>query len=47
MASRVLCDYEALATIRFRHLGCHFLKQGALKTSLSARYYTLLNVRDC
>jgi hypothetical protein len=28
MASRVLCDCEALATLRFRHLGEHFLKPG-------------------
>jgi hypothetical protein len=28
MASHVLCDYEALATLRFRHLGRHFMKPG-------------------
>jgi hypothetical protein len=28
MASHVVCDCEALATLRFRHLGQHFLKQG-------------------
>jgi hypothetical protein len=27
-ASHVLCDCEALATLRFRHLGCHFMKPG-------------------
>ena len=27
-ASHVLCDCEALATIRFRHLGQHFVKPG-------------------
>jgi hypothetical protein len=28
MASHVLCDCEALATLRFRHLGHHFMKPG-------------------
>jgi hypothetical protein len=28
MASHVLCDCEALATLRFRHLGRHFMKPG-------------------
>jgi hypothetical protein len=28
MASHVLCDCEALVTLRFRHLGCHFMKPG-------------------
>ena len=28
MASHVLCNCEALATLRFRHLGCHFMKPG-------------------
>lgn len=28
MASHVLCDYEALAALRFRYLGQHFLKPG-------------------
>jgi hypothetical protein len=27
-ASHVLCDCESLATLRFRHLGHHFMKQG-------------------
>jgi hypothetical protein len=27
-ASDVLCDCEALATLRFRHLSCHFMKPG-------------------
>lgn len=27
-ASQVLCDCKALATLRFRHLGCHFMKSG-------------------
>jgi hypothetical protein len=27
-ASHVLCDCEALATLRFRHLGRHFMKPG-------------------
>jgi hypothetical protein len=26
MASHVLCDREALATLRFKHLGHHFMK---------------------
>jgi hypothetical protein len=25
MASHVLCDCEALATLRFRHVGCHLM----------------------
>jgi hypothetical protein len=28
MASHVLCDCEALATLRFRHLGHYFMKPG-------------------
>jgi hypothetical protein len=28
MALHVLCDCEALATIRFKHLGHHFMKPG-------------------
>jgi hypothetical protein len=28
MASHVLCNCDALATLRFRHLGCHFMKPG-------------------
>jgi hypothetical protein len=28
MASHVLCDSVALATLRFRHLGHHFMKPG-------------------
>jgi hypothetical protein len=27
-ASHVICDCEALATLRFRHLGRHFMKPG-------------------
>jgi hypothetical protein len=27
-ASHVLCDYEALDILKFRHLGCHFIKPG-------------------
>jgi hypothetical protein len=27
-ASHVLCDCEALTTLSFRHLGCHFMKPG-------------------
>jgi hypothetical protein len=27
-ASHVLCDFEALVTLRFRHLGDHFMKPG-------------------
>jgi hypothetical protein len=27
-ASHGLCDFEALATVRFRHLGHHFMKPG-------------------
>ena len=26
--SHVICDCEALATLIFRHLGCHFMKPG-------------------
>jgi hypothetical protein len=28
MASHILCDCDALATLRFRHLGHHFTKPG-------------------
>jgi hypothetical protein len=28
MASHILSDCETLATLRFRHLGCHFMKPG-------------------
>jgi hypothetical protein len=28
MASHVLCDCEAIAVVRCRHLGCYFLKPG-------------------
>jgi len=28
MASHILCDCEALATVRFRHMGHYFLKAG-------------------
>jgi hypothetical protein len=27
-ASHIRCDCEALATVRLRHLGCHFMKPG-------------------
>ena len=30
-ASHFLCDCRALATLRFRHLGRHFIKLGDLK----------------
>jgi hypothetical protein len=30
-ASHVLCDCEALATLRFRHLGLHFMRPGDFK----------------
>jgi hypothetical protein len=30
-ASHLLCDVEALATLRFRHLGQNFMKPGALE----------------
>jgi hypothetical protein len=28
IASHVLCDFEALALLKFKHLGHHFLKPG-------------------
>jgi len=31
MASHVLCDCDALCTLRFRHVGQHFLKPGDLQ----------------
>jgi hypothetical protein len=34
MASHVLCDCETLATLRFRHLGHHFMKPGDFEESL-------------
>jgi hypothetical protein len=30
-ASHVLCDCEALATLRFRHLGHHFMEPGGFE----------------
>jgi len=39
MASHVLCDCEALATLRFRHLG-HFMKPGDFENiSLSRKLH--------
>jgi len=35
MASHVLCDCEALETLRFRHLGCHFISGDLDDTSIS------------
>ena len=36
MASHILCDFEAFATLRFRHQGRHFMKPGDLEdTSVS------------
>lgn len=26
--SHIFCECEGLVTLRFRHLGCHFMKQG-------------------
>jgi hypothetical protein len=46
MASHMLCHCEALATLRFRHLDQHFMKQVTLRTSLSARYCTLFKVNE-
>jgi len=31
MVSRVLCDYEALATLRYRNLGCNFMTPSDFK----------------
>jgi hypothetical protein len=31
MALHVLCDCEALTTLRFMHLGRHFMKQGVFE----------------
>ena len=31
MASHILCDCEALVTLRYRHLGHHFMKPGDLE----------------
>jgi len=47
-APHILCDCEALATLRFRHLGRHFTKPGDfVKTSLSVSYCNLFKVREC
>jgi hypothetical protein len=43
-ASRILCEYEALATLRIMHLGCHLCDEVTLKTTVSAGYCTLFKV---
>jgi hypothetical protein len=30
-ASHVVCDYEDLATLRFKHVGPHFMEEGDFK----------------
>jgi len=48
MVSHVLCDYEALATLRYRNLGCNVMKQSDFEDiSVTARYCTLLKVQNC
>jgi hypothetical protein len=46
-ASHILCDFEAMATLRFRHLDHHFKKPGDFETFLAARYCNLFKVWDC
>jgi hypothetical protein len=46
-ASHILCDREALAILRIRHLGCHLCNKVILQTSLSAGYCTLFKVWGC
>jgi hypothetical protein len=44
-ASHILGHCQALTILRFRNLGCHFMKQGAFEDiPLSEIYYTLLKV---
>ena len=45
--SRVLCDCEALAALRFRHLGRRFLKLGDLEGISVGIYCTMFRVRGC
>jgi hypothetical protein len=47
MATHLLCDCQALATLRIRHLGCHLCNKVTLKTCLSAGYCTLFKVWGC
>jgi hypothetical protein len=47
MASHVVRDCGALATLRLGHLAHHFMEPADLKTSVSARYCTLFKVWDC
>jgi hypothetical protein len=39
MASRVLCDCEALAVLGYRHLGHHFLKPGDFADITSSKCF--------
>ena len=45
--SHVLCDFEALAALRFRRLGHHLLKLGDFADIPSARYCTFFQVQSC
>jgi len=46
-ASDFLYDCVALATLRFRHLSCCFMKPATWRTSLLGKYCTLFNAQSC
>jgi hypothetical protein len=43
----LFCDIQAMATLRFRHLGQNFMKPGDLRTSPLTGYCTLFKVQAC
>jgi hypothetical protein len=47
MALHIACDCEALATLRFRHLGQHLWNQVTWRTSLLVAYCTSLKGLGC
>jgi len=50
-ATHILCDCEVLATLRYRHLGCHFLKPGDFDdisvNKILLTEISLLKMQDC
>jgi hypothetical protein len=46
-ASDVLCDCEALAALRFRHLGHHFMKPGDFKDISVSRILHFVHSAGC
>jgi len=50
-ATHILCDCEVLATLRYRHLDCRFMKPGDFEdisvSKILLTEMSLLKVRDC